>query len=133
MRQCASLGTKLQAMGHTVRLITPQFVKPYVKRTRTTHADAEAICEAVTHPNMRFVPIKNLEQQSVLSLHRARQTFVRARTARLTRFADYSANSALSFRKGLRTLCVACPRCSKMPATSWWVPSGCSSNASWII
>lgn len=72
---------KLQAMGHTVRLMAPQFVKPYVKSNKNDAADAEAICEAVSRPSMRFVPIKNVEQQSVLSLHRVRQGFVRARTA----------------------------------------------------
>lgn len=72
---------KLQGMGHTVRLIAPQFVKPYVKTNKNDAADAEAICEAVARPNMRFVPVKNIEQQSVLSLHRVRQGFVRARTA----------------------------------------------------
>ena len=72
---------KLQALGHTVRLMAPQFVKPYIKTNKNDAADAEAICEAVSRPNMRFVPIKNVEQQAVLSLHRARQSFVKARTA----------------------------------------------------
>jgi transposase len=72
---------KLQSLGHTVRLMAPQFVKPYVKTNKNDAADAEAICEAVGRPNMRFVPIKNVEQQAVLSLHRARQGFVTARTA----------------------------------------------------
>lgn len=72
---------KLQALGHTVRLMAPQFVKPYVKSNKNDAADAGAICEAVSRPSMRFVPIKNVEQQSVLSLHRVRQGFVRARTA----------------------------------------------------
>jgi transposase len=72
---------KLQALGHTVRLMAPQFVKPYVKTNKNDAADAEAICEAVGRPNMRFVPVKNMEQQAVLSLHRARQGFVKARTA----------------------------------------------------
>jgi transposase len=61
--------------------MAPQFVKPYVKANKTVAADAEAICEAVTRPNMRFVAIKNAEQQAILSLHRARQGFVKARTA----------------------------------------------------
>ncbi len=81
---CASAhhwARKLQALGHTVRLMAPQFVKPYVKSNKNDAADAEAICEAVSRPSMRFVPIKNVEQQSVLSLHRVRQGFVRARTA----------------------------------------------------
>lgn len=72
---------KLQQMGHTVKLMAPQFVKPYVKTNKNDAADAEAICEAVTRPSMRFVPIKNVEQQAILSIHRARQGFVKARTA----------------------------------------------------
>ena len=72
---------KLNGMGHTVRLMAPQFVKPYVKTNKNDAADAEAICEAVGRPNMRFVPVKNVEQQAVLALHRVRQSFVKARTA----------------------------------------------------
>jgi transposase len=56
-------------MGRTVRLMAPQFVKPYVKTSENDAADAEAICEAVGRPNMQFVLIKNVEQQSVLALH----------------------------------------------------------------
>ena len=66
--------------GHEVRLMPPRYVKPYVKRNKNDADDAEAICEAVTRPNMRFVPIKTVEQQSVLMLHRTRQLFVRQRT-----------------------------------------------------
>jgi transposase len=72
---------KLQSLGHTVRLIAPQFVKPYVKTNKNAAADAEAICEAVGRPNMRYVPVKNVEQQAVLALHRVRQGFIKARTA----------------------------------------------------
>jgi transposase len=84
MEACGSAhhwARKLQELGHMVRLIAPQFVKPYVKTNKNDAADAEAICEAVARPNMRFVPVKNIEQQSVLSLHRVRQGFVGARTA----------------------------------------------------
>lgn len=84
MEACGSAhhwARKIQAMGHTVRLMAPQFVKPYVKTNKNDAADAEAICEAVARPNMRFVPIKNVEQQGVLALHRVRQGFVKARTA----------------------------------------------------
>jgi transposase len=72
---------KLQGFGHVVRLMAPQFVKPYVKTNKNDVADAEAICEAVGRPNMRFVPLKTTEQQGVLAVHRARQGFVKARTA----------------------------------------------------
>lgn len=72
---------KLSGFGHTVKLMAPQFVKPYVKTNKHDMADAKAICEAVSRPNMRFVPIKNVEQQAILSVHRARQGLVKARTA----------------------------------------------------
>ena len=66
--------------GHEVRLMPPRYVKPYVKRNKNDAADAEAICEAVTRPTMRFVPVKTVDQQSVLMLHRTRQLFIRQRT-----------------------------------------------------
>ena len=72
---------KLVEMGHTVKLMAPQFVKAYVKSNKNDAADAEAICEEVTRPNMRFVSIKTESQQAVLALHRARQGFVKARTS----------------------------------------------------
>ncbi len=84
MEACGSAhywANKLQGLGHTVKLMAPQFVKPYVKTNKNDAADAEAICEAVTRPTMRFVPIKNAEQLAILALHRARQGFVKARTA----------------------------------------------------
>lgn len=71
---------KLMSMGHDVKLMAPQFVKPYVKTNKNDAADAEAICEAVTRPNMRFVPVKTPEQQAVLALHRSRQSFIKQRT-----------------------------------------------------
>ena len=84
MEACSSAhhwARELVQLGHTVRLIPPQYVKPYVKRNKTDAADAEAICEAVGRPNMRFVPIKTREQQAVLALHRVRSLLVRQRTA----------------------------------------------------
>ena len=69
------------AMGHEVKLIAPQFVKPYVKGNKNDANDAEAICEAVSRPNMRFVPVKTVEQQDIQALHRIRQEQVRQRTA----------------------------------------------------
>lgn len=71
----------LQALGHRVRLMPPAYVKPYVKRQKNDATDAEAICEAVTRPNMRFVEIKTVEQQSCLVLHRARHLFIRQQTS----------------------------------------------------
>jgi transposase len=72
---------ELQALGHTVRLMPPAYVKPYVKRQKNDASDAEAICEAVTRPNMRFVATKTPEQQSCLMLHRTRHLFIRQQTA----------------------------------------------------
>jgi transposase len=72
---------ELQALGHTVRLMPPAYVKPYVKRHKNDATDAEAICEAVTRPNMRFVATKTPEQQSCLTLHRTRHLFIRQQTA----------------------------------------------------
>jgi len=71
---------ELTKLGHDVRLMPPIYVRPYVKRGKTDAADAEAICEAVTRPTMRFVPIKSPEQQAVLSVHRARDLIIRQRT-----------------------------------------------------
>ncbi len=84
MEACGSAhhwARKLEKLGHMVKLMAPQFVKPYVKTNKNDVADAEAICEAVSRPTMRFVPVKTGEEQAVLALHRARQGFVKARTA----------------------------------------------------
>ncbi len=81
---CASAhhwSRELQALGHTVRLMPPAYVKPYVKRHKNDATDAEAICEAVTRPNMRFVATKTEEQQSCLTLHRTRHLFIRQQTS----------------------------------------------------
>ena len=72
---------ELKALGHTVRLMPPAYVKPYVKRQKNDATDAEAICEAVTRANMRFVETKTPEQQSGMVLHRARHLFIRQQTA----------------------------------------------------
>jgi transposase len=73
------------ALGHTVRLMAPKFVAPYRKGGKNDGNDAEAICEAVARPNMRFVPIKSVEQQALLTVHRVRQGFVEERTATVNR------------------------------------------------
>src|SRR5262245_8237289 len=72
---------ELHALGHRVRLMPPAYVKPYVKRQKNDMADAEAICEAVTRANMRFVATKSPEQQSGLVLHRTRHLFIRQQTS----------------------------------------------------
>jgi len=81
---CASAhhwSRELTALGHTVRLMPPAYVKPYVKRHKNDATDAEAICEAVARPNMRFVATKTPEQQSCLTLHRTRHLFIRQQTS----------------------------------------------------
>jgi transposase len=72
---------RLKALGHDARLISPQFVKPYVKTNKNDFNDAEAICEAATRPQMRFVPLKSIEQQDIQAVHRVRQLLVQQRTA----------------------------------------------------
>lgn len=86
MESCSSAhhwARELSKLGHQVRLIAPQFVKPFVQGAKNDVSDAQAICEAVSRPTMRFVPIKTIEQQSTLALHRARQGLIRARTAQI--------------------------------------------------
>jgi transposase len=104
MEACSSAhfwARKLQSQGHTVKLMAPQFVKPYVKTNKNDAADAEAICEAVTRPTMRFVPIKNGEQQAVLSLHRARQGFVKARTAQANQIRGLLMEYGITIPQGI--------------------------------
>jgi transposase len=102
---------ELTRLGHEVRLIPPMYVKPYVKRGKSDAIDAEAICEVVTRPTMRFVEIKTVEQQALLSLHRARSLMVRQRTplvnalrSMLAEFGVYIAKElvrAISFSQGV--------------------------------
>jgi transposase len=94
-------GRKLVGLGHTVKLMAPQFVKPYVKTNKNDARDAEAICEAVARPNMRFVPLKNPEQQAVLALHRARQGFVKARTAQANQIRGLLAEFGIVIPQGV--------------------------------
>ncbi|AIN62367.1 IS110 family transposase [Providencia stuartii] len=90
----------LIAQGHSVKLMPPQFVKPYVKTNKNDMADAEAICEAVSRPNMRFVSIKTSEQQSLLSVHRARTGFVKARTAQINQIRGLLAEFGIVLPQG---------------------------------
>ncbi|MGH2362686.1 MAG: IS110 family transposase [bacterium] len=78
-------GRRFEQHGHTVKLMAPKFVSPYRKSDKNDGNDAEAVCEAVTRPNMRFVPVKSAEQQALLTLHRVRQGFVVQRTAIINR------------------------------------------------
>ena len=103
MEACASShhwAREIAALGHEVRLIPPAYVKPYVKRHKNDAVDAEAICEAVTRPSMRFVPIKSPEQQSVLMLHRARDLLIRQRTMLLNAIRAHLAEFGIITAQG---------------------------------
>ena len=107
LEACASAhhwARRLTALGHDVRLIPAQYVKPYVKRNKTDAADAEAICEAVSRPTMRFVPIKSLDQQAVLALHRVRALLVRQRTQLANAARGILGEFGLVVPRGIRRL-----------------------------
>lgn len=103
MEACATAhywAREIVALGHDVRLIPPAYVKPYVKRQKNDAADAEAICEAVTRPNMRFVPIKTPEQQGVMVMHRTRELLIRQRTMMLNALRSHLAEFGVIAAKG---------------------------------
>lgn len=91
----------LIALGHEVRLMPAAYVKPYVKRQKNDATDAEAICEAVTRPTMRFVPVKSEEQQSVLMLHRVRELLIRQRTMLINALRGHLAEFGIVTRQGI--------------------------------
>jgi transposase len=104
MEACATAhywARQLTALGHQVRLMPPAYVKAYVKRNKNDAADAEAICEAVRRPTMRFVPIKSVDAQSVLMLHRARHLLVRQRTAQVSAMRAHLAEYGIVAPKGI--------------------------------
>lgn len=92
---------ELTSFGHNVRLMPPAYVKPYVKRGKTDASDAEAICEAVSRPTMRFVPIKSEEQQAALTLHRTRELLVRQRTQAVNMIRGLLAEFGIAIPQGL--------------------------------
>lgn len=92
---------ELTKLGHQVRLIPPAYVKPYVKRGKTDAADAEAICEAVQRPTMRFVPVKSGEQQAALALHRTRDLLVKQRTQLVNMVRGLLAEFGIEMARGL--------------------------------
>ena len=99
---------ELRALGHEVVLLPPQYVKPYVKRNKNDAADAEAICEAMSRPTMRFVPVKSAEQQAALMLAGVREQLVDRRTQISNAIRGYAAEFGLIAAKGLRV----CPETS---------------------
>ena len=114
---------ELKAFGHTVKLMPPAYVKPYVKRQKNDATDAEAICEAVTRANMRFVATKTPEQQSALTLHRTRHLFIRQQTAVINVIRAHLAEFGIVApvgRKGVETLLdvVANPADRRVPVVA---------------
>src|ERR1043166_2057732 len=107
MEACATAhhwARELLKLGHEVRLMPPRYVKPYVKRSKNDAADAEAICEAVQRSTMRFVPIKTIEQQSVLMLHRARGLLIRQRTMLANALRSHFAELGIIVAQGTANL-----------------------------
>ena len=96
-------------MGHTVRMIAPQFVKPYVKSNKNDAVDAEAICEAVQRPSMRFVPVKGIEQQDIQSVHRIRSQQVARRTAQANQIRGLLLEYGIVIPKGIAFIRKAIP------------------------
>jgi transposase len=112
MEACASAhywAREWSQFGHTVRLIAPQFVRPYRKNPKNDGDDAEAICEAVSRPNMRFVPVKSVAQQAVLTVHRVRERLAGNRTALVHQMRGLLAEYGIVVPQGLARLrgCVA--------------------------
>ena len=123
MEACATAhhwARELSALGHEVRLMPPAYVKVYVKRNKNDAADAEAICEAVRRPTMRFVPIKSAEAQSVLMLHRARHLRCASAPLRRARCGRILPNTALSLREDYHDYATCCACSTPVPT---WCPS----------
>ena len=112
MEACAGAhhwGRQLQARGYVVKLIAPQFVKPYVKSNKNDARDAEAICEAMSRPHMRFVSVKTLEQQDIQALHRVRSELVGQRTAKANQIRGLVAEYGLVAPQQIQRLRAAVP------------------------
>jgi len=113
MEACAGAhcwGRELEKLGHTVKLIPPQFVKPYVKGNKNDYNDARAIAEAATRPGMRFVSIKTVEQQDIQALHRLREQRVKERTALCNQLRALVAEYGIVMNKGVSTVRRGIPR-----------------------
>ena len=107
MEACAGAhfwARELMALGHEVRIMPPSYVKPYVKRGKTDQADAEAICEAVTRPTMRFVPVKSAERQAALLDHKTRDFLVRQRTQLVNTIRAHLSEFGIVVAKGIHNI-----------------------------
>lgn len=112
MEACSSAhywGRELQKLGHTVKLMAPQFVKPYVKSNKNDANDAEAICEAVARPTMRFVAIKTIAQQDIQAVHRIRSGLVQERTAKVNQIRGLLGEYGIVVNRRVDTLRKALP------------------------
>lgn len=113
MEACGSAhhwARKLASFGHDVKLMAPQFVKPYVKTNKNDVADAEAICEAVARPNMRFVAVKTVDQQAILSVHRVRAGLVKSRTAVANQIRGLLAEFGIVIPRGINAVVECLPK-----------------------
>lgn len=107
MEACGSAhywGREITQLGHQVKLMSPQYVKPYIKTNKNDYNDAEGICEAVTRPSMRFVPIKSIEQQNINTLHRVREQVVAKRTQTSNHIRGLLAEYGIVAPAGMKSL-----------------------------
>lgn len=107
MEACATAhywARELASLGHEVRLMPPSYVKAYLRRQKNDAADAEAICEAVTRPTMRFVPVKSAKRQAILTLHRTRELLVRQKTTLIRAIRSHCAEFGLVVPQGARRI-----------------------------
>jgi transposase len=113
MEACSSAqywAREFQQLGHTVKLISPQFVKPYVKGNKNDSRDAEAICEAVSRPHMRFVPLRTVESQDIQAIHRMRRRLIKERTALVNQVRGLLAERGIVIAQGITKLRAQLPR-----------------------
>lgn len=121
MEACAGAhfwARELQARGHEVRIMPPSYVKPYVKRGKTDAADAEAICEAVTRPTMRFVPVKSAERQTALVDHKTRDFLVRQRTQLVNTIRAHLSEFGIVVAKGIHNVDRLLEAATELPAAA---------------
>src|SRR5262247_337693 len=113
MEACGSAqywAREFQQLGQTVKLISPQFVKPYVKGNKSDSSDAEAICEAVSRPHMRLVPLKTVESQDIQAIHRLRSRLIKERTALVNQVRGLLTERGIVIAQGITRLRTQLPR-----------------------